>query len=161
MKAPKADSSTGSPVADRRGRRGVEPDQRHVDLIIPELDLWNYIEVITPGEKDPKGKSVEVKEELGAEETTKCQAIVARTDDLAADRRDIMYAVKKLCRGMGKPTTVMWHRLKRLGKYLVGSGRTVRCTSGKATRRKLLAIMFRIGPGVGSLAYPPVAGPWQ
>ena len=34
----------------------IEPDQRHVDLIIKELDLENAKEVITPGEKDTKGK---------------------------------------------------------------------------------------------------------
>ena len=34
-----------------------------------------------------------------------------------------MYAVKELCRGMAKPTTVNWHHLKRSGRYLVGSGR--------------------------------------
>ena len=35
-----------------------------------------------------------------------------------------MYAVKELCRRMTKPTTDMWHRPKRLGWHLVGSGRT-------------------------------------
>ena len=34
-----------------------------------------------------------------------------------------MHAVKELCRGMAKPTTVNCHRLKRLGRYLTGSGR--------------------------------------
>ena len=48
---------------------------------------------------------------------------MARANYLAADRPGIMYAVKELCRGMAKPTTVMWHRLSRLGRYLVGSGR--------------------------------------
>ena len=103
----------------------VEPDQRHVDLIIKDLDLGSANEVITPGEKDPKGKAVEVEEELSPEDTTKYRAIVARANYLAADRPDIMYAVKEPCRGMAKPTTVMWHRLKRLGRSLVGSGRTV------------------------------------
>ena len=57
------------------------------------------------------------------EETIRYKAIVARANYLASDRPDIMYAVKELCRGMAKPTTVMWHRLKRLGRYLVGIGR--------------------------------------
>ena len=102
----------------------VEPDQRHTDLVIQELDSDKANEVITPGEKDPKGKAVEVEEELSPEDTTKYRAIVARANYLAADRPDIMYAVKELCRGMAKPTTVMWHSLKRLGRYLGGSERT-------------------------------------
>ena len=66
---------------------------------------------------------MENEEELGPYEATQYLAIVARANYLASDRPDIMYAVKELCRGMAKPTTVMWHRLKRLGRYLVGSGR--------------------------------------
>ena len=48
----------------------VEPDQRHTDLIVQELDLGKANEVITPGEKDPKGKAVEVEEELSPEYMT-------------------------------------------------------------------------------------------
>ena len=92
----------------------VEPGQRHTDLIVQEPDLGKANEVITPGEKAPKGKAVEVEEELSPEDTTKHRAFVARANYLVADRPDIMYAVKELCRGMAKPTTAMWHRLKRL-----------------------------------------------
>ena len=76
----------------------VEPDQRHVDLIIKDLDLGSANEVITPGEKDPKGKAMEHEEELGPYEATQYRAIVARANYLASDRPDIMYAVKELCR---------------------------------------------------------------
>ena len=102
----------------------VEPDQRHVDLIVKDLDLESANEVVTLGEKDPKGKAVENEEELGPSEATQYRAIVARANYPASDRPDIMYAVKELCRGMATPTTTHWHRLKRLGRYLVGSGRT-------------------------------------
>ena len=44
---------------------------------------------------------------------------------LAADRPDLMYSVKELCRGMANPTKAHWHKLQRLGRYLVDSGRTV------------------------------------
>ena len=74
----------------------IKPDQRHVDLIIQDLDLGKANEVITPGEKGPKGKAVEVEEELSPEDTTKYRASVARANYLAADRPDIMYAVKEL-----------------------------------------------------------------
>ena len=36
-----------------------------------------------------------------------------------------MYSVKELCRGIAKPTKAHWHKLKRLGRYLVDNGRTV------------------------------------
>ena len=36
-----------------------------------------------------------------------------------------MYAVKELCRGMAKPTRAHWHKLKRLGRYLVDNRRTI------------------------------------
>ena len=77
----------------------VEPDQRHVDLIIKDLDLESANEVITPGEKDPKGKAVEQDVELGPEDTTRYRAIVARANYLAADRPDLMCAVPR----NGKP----------------------------------------------------------
>ena len=43
----------------------LEPDQRHVDLIIKDLELGSANEVIILGEKDPKGKAVENEEESG------------------------------------------------------------------------------------------------
>ena len=36
-----------------------------------------------------------------------------------------MYAVKELCGGMAKPTKGHWLKLKRLGRYLIESGRTI------------------------------------
>ncbi len=49
----------------------------------------------------------------------------ATANYLAADCLDIMYATKEKCRGMARPTKMHWYKLKRLGHYLVGSGRTV------------------------------------
>ena len=71
----------------------VEPDQHHVDLIIKDLELRAANEVITPGEKDPKGKAVENEEELGPYEATQYRAIVARANYLASVRPHIMHAV--------------------------------------------------------------------
>ena len=68
---------------------------------------------------------MDVEEELSPEQATRYRGIVARASYLAADRPDIMYATKELCRGMARPTTVMWHRPKRLVRYLVGSSFTV------------------------------------
>ena len=59
--------------------------------------------------------------ELNAEYTTQYRSIAARANYLAADRMDIQYVVKALATSMAKPTNGDWQKLKRLGRYLVGS----------------------------------------
>merc|ERR1712078_164577 len=103
----------------------VEADQRHADLIVQELDLAKAHGVITPGDTEPRRKEGKNEEELNPEETTRYRAITARANYLAADRPDIMYAVKELSRGMAKPTEMQWHKLKRLGRYLLDNRRTI------------------------------------
>ena len=41
-------------------------------------------------------------------EATKYRALAARANYLAADRTDIMYAVKEICRSMAAPTRGAW-----------------------------------------------------
>ena len=103
----------------------MEADQRHADLIVQELALENAHGVITPGENEPRRKDGENEEELSPEEATRYRGIAARANYLAADRPDIMYTVKELCRGMARPTRAHWHKLKRLGRYLAENRRTV------------------------------------
>ena len=69
----------------------------------------------------------ELQEELGPGDVnvTTFRAITARANYLAADRPDLMYAVKELCRGVAKPTKLHWHKLKRLGRCLVDNSRTL------------------------------------
>ena len=81
--------------------------------------------MITPGENEARGQGEENEVELGPEEVTNYRSIAARANYLSADRPDIMYAVKELCRGMAKPPKGHWLKLKRLGRYLIESGRTV------------------------------------
>ena len=70
----------------------------------------------TPGENDARGQEEENEVELGPEEATNYRSIAARANYLSADRPDMMYAVKELCRGMAKPTRGHWLKLKRLGR---------------------------------------------
>ena len=101
----------------------MEPDQRHADLIIQELDLKGATNVTIPGGKEPhrkEGENEHDAEELCPAETTRYRCLVARANYLAADRPDLKYATKELCRGMARPTRAHWHRLKRFGRYLVG-----------------------------------------
>ena len=102
-----------------------EPDQRHADLIVQELQLTGANGVTSPGESDTREKMDEGCMELNSRDTTRYRAIAARANYLAADRPDLMYAVKELCRGMAKPTELHWNKLKRLRRYLVEHRRTV------------------------------------
>ena len=78
----------------------MEPDQRHADLIIQELGLHESNSVITPGENEPRPKEGENEEPLEESEATRYRAIAVLAKYLAADRPDIMYSVKEICRGM-------------------------------------------------------------
>ena len=51
--------------------------------------------------------------------------IAARANYLAADRPDIMYSVKEICRSMAKPSLKEWKQLKRLARYLIMHPRTI------------------------------------
>ena len=53
------------------------------------------------------------------------RAIAARANYLPADRPDIQYAVKEVCRRMAKPVEGDWQKLIRLGRYLKGPPRCV------------------------------------
>ena len=103
----------------------IGPDQRHADLFVQALELKGANGVTTLGENDAWGQEKENEVELGPEEATNYRSIAARANYLSADRPDIMYAVKELCRGMAKPTRGHWLKLKRLGRCLIESGRTV------------------------------------
>ena len=78
--------------------REVEADQRHADFIAQVLALGKAHGVVTPGEHEPIRKEGEHEEELSPEEATRYRGIAARVNYLAADRPDIMYTVKELCR---------------------------------------------------------------
>ena len=76
------------------------------------------------GEKktvEEEGRSAE----LVGSEATRFRAVVARANYLAADRPDILYAVKEICRKMAKPVQGHWQKLVRLGRYLKGVLRCV------------------------------------
>ena len=51
--------------------------------------------------------------------------MAARANYLSADRPDIQYAVKEICRRMAKPVNGDWQKLVRLGRYLKGAPRCV------------------------------------
>jgi hypothetical protein len=100
-----------------------EPDQRHAELIVEGMGLTDAKEVSTPGEDEKKWEEEENDKKLESIEATKFRRVAARANYLAADRVDIMYAVKEICREMAAPTIGGKRKLKRLARYLKGRPR--------------------------------------
>jgi hypothetical protein len=102
-----------------------EPDQRHVEIIVDMLGLKEAKPVETPTEDLKKWEEEENDVELESSKATKFRSIAARCNYLAADRPDLMFAVKEVCREMSSPTVGAWKKLKRIGRYLAGHPRTI------------------------------------
>ena len=124
-------------------RRGItiEPDSRHAEILIRDLDGDSGRLVTTPMTKDGIKESVESItedvyekarngktkggsnrasdcDELDDAQITKYRALVARANYLAVDRGDIAFGVKELARCMSSPSRQDWERLWRLARYL-------------------------------------------
>ena len=80
----------------------VEPDQRHADLIVQEMGMLEAKPVSTPGETESRRDDQEA-QPLNEKMTSRFRSIAARANYLAADRTDLMYSVKEICRGMANP----------------------------------------------------------
>jgi hypothetical protein len=102
-----------------------EADQRHADLLIKMLNMEKANEVKTPGEDAKPWMDEENAEKLDARDVTTFRALAARGNYLAADRSDIQYPVKEICRGMANPNRGDLRKLRRLARYLVGRPRVV------------------------------------
>ena len=101
--------------------RGIEheADPRQVEKLLEELELEGegVKGVVTPGVKVGAHQLLE-ESTLPEREHTKFRALAARANYLAADRPDIIFAAKEICRSMAKPSDLGMAALKRLGRYL-------------------------------------------
>ena len=80
-----------------------EADQRHADLIIQETVPASKGTLSHPGGgKKALEEEAESKELMGTE-ASRFRAVAARANYLSADRPDIQYSVKDVCRRMAKP----------------------------------------------------------
>ena len=102
-----------------------EADQRHADLIVQETGAASMIGLTHPGGDKKLIEEEGLTKELVGSEATRFRAVAARTNYLSADRPDIQYAVKDICRRMAKPAVGDWQKLIRLGRYLKRSPRCV------------------------------------
>ena len=81
----------------------MEPDQRHVDIIIKELGLAEAKLVSTPGEVESREEEEENSKPLTDAEASRFRGLAARANCLAADRTDFMFSTKEICRHMATP----------------------------------------------------------
>ena len=79
----------------------------------------------SPCEEEKRWEDDENREALTDQDGRKYRELAARANYLAQDRCDIQYAVKELCRGMCTPTKGDVKKLRRLGRYLITTPRTV------------------------------------
>ena len=80
---------------------------------------------------DPWGQNLNEMEEDSGEppgnRNTAFRGAAARGNYLAADRLDVQFGSKEVCRWMSKPSVHAWKALKRVCRYLVGAPRLVYC----------------------------------
>ena len=92
-----------------------EAGQRHGELIVRTQNLDEAKEVGTPGEEGKPWKAEEEEEKLSEKPAREYRALAARANYLAADRMDLQFAVKEICRGMSAPTVGDKRKLKGWG----------------------------------------------
>jgi hypothetical protein len=102
-----------------------EADQRHAEIMMMAMNLEKAKSVSTPSEDPKEWEKEENEKPLDADDARNFRSIAARGNYLAADRADIQYAVKEICRGMAAPKRLHHKKLKRLVRYLVGRPRIV------------------------------------
>ena len=112
-------------LGELNGRRYVqiEPDRRHVELIVSSLglDKGNTKSVTTPSVKpsDAEAEQFQHGPKLSASETSLYRSCVMRASFLSQDRADLGESVKALAQGMAAPARAHLQALKRLGRYLL------------------------------------------
>jgi hypothetical protein len=103
----------------------MEADPRHCELVLKQLEVENLKSLSSPGVEGHDEEDGESDVPLLGEQATSFRGIAARLNYLSADRPDIQYATKEVCREMSSPTTGSWKRLVRIARYLVGKRRLI------------------------------------
>ena len=114
----------------RWGTHGLEyePDQRHAEKVVSDLQLEKAKPVSTPWtDEQVKQRSVNPTrdEPLSEMQMRNYRGIAARINYLASDRADLLFASKCASQWMSAPTIGAWENLKRIGRYLKGVPRIV------------------------------------
>ena len=102
-----------------------EADPRQVERLIAECGLEGAKNVATPGVKASFAEIEAATAELPKPLHTAFRGAAARGNSLAADRLDVQFACKEVCRWMANPSLHAWRAMKRLCRYLNGVPRLV------------------------------------
>ncbi len=102
----------------------MEADPRQTEKLLAECGLTGANSVATPGQRLTFSE-VEQDTPLSAKIHTAFRGSAARANYLAADRVDVQFSAKEICRWMSKPTEQSWQALKRRCRYLAGLPRMV------------------------------------
>ena len=89
-----------------------------------KLDGDDVKSVGTPGVK-PTRDQLDGDAPLHLTNWTPYRAVVARANYLAADRPELQFSAKEVCRWMASPTELALNALTRLGRYVAGHKRLV------------------------------------
>ena len=110
--------------SDGRKQITIEPDARHVEIILRSLALGgkDAKSVVTPGIKktDAQEEKQLLEPPLGRAETTLFRSCLMRASFLSQDRADLPEAVKCLAQQMSTPSKSSVEELKHLARYLKG-----------------------------------------
>jgi hypothetical protein len=103
---------------------GYEANARQGERLLEGLGLAGANSVATPGSK-PLLEQLEGDKPLPTSEVTGFRGLAARANYLSADRIDLQFAAKDVCRFMSSPTETSVAAMKRLGRYIIGHKRLV------------------------------------
>ena len=101
-----------------------EADPRQAERFISDVQLDGANGVVTPGVK-PLVQQIESDTPLPAGGVTPFRGHAARSNYLSADRIDILFSAKEVCRFMSSPTAMSTGALKRIVRYLRAKPRLV------------------------------------
>ena len=107
-----------------------EADPRQAEKLISELGLdttegTSEVKAVSTPCVKPTRQAVMEDQPIPAHKVNHFRGLAARANYLAADRPDIQYAAKEICRWMQAPTELGVTALKRLARYLIGKPRLV------------------------------------
>ena len=96
-----------------------EAHPRQVEKLLKEIELEGANGAVTPGVKI-LAHQVEDAADLLEREVTRFRALAARANYLAADRIDVLYAAKEVCRFMSRPTDIAMGGAEAAGALSTG-----------------------------------------
>ena len=112
---------------ERSGTVTYEPDPRHAETVLKQLDLENCKPVKSPSEKQTATDAAArlAMPTVPPDRVSFFRSLVMRIAFLSQDRPDLAEATTCLARRMASPNEADFKDLKRLGRYLKGSTRMV------------------------------------